>query len=102
MYNIEASIIDHGRRSRPHKLGSLLMVRWRSWLSHLSNTQKVPGSSPGRITFSEPQRDPLDLFSMKRSFSLDRLWFLDAHLSIQTPDKRGHFTLKQGLHRLSE
>ena len=24
-------------------------VRWRSWLSHLSNTQKVPGSSPGRI-----------------------------------------------------
>jgi hypothetical protein len=23
-------------------------VRWRSWLSHLSNTQKVPGSNPGR------------------------------------------------------
>jgi hypothetical protein len=23
-------------------------VRWRSWLSHLSNTQKAPGSSPGR------------------------------------------------------
>jgi hypothetical protein len=26
-------------------------VRWRSWLSHLSNTQKVPGSSPGRTIF---------------------------------------------------
>ena len=25
-------------------------VRWRSWLSHLSNTQKVPSSSLGRIT----------------------------------------------------
>jgi hypothetical protein len=27
-------------------------VRWRSWLSHLSNTQKAPGSSPGRIIFA--------------------------------------------------
>ena len=26
-------------------------VRWRSWLSHLSNTQKAPGSSPGRTIF---------------------------------------------------
>ena len=30
------------------------MVRWRSWLSHLSNTQKVPGSSPGRIILFLP------------------------------------------------
>ena len=26
--------------------------RWRSWLSHLSNTQKVLSSSLGRLTFS--------------------------------------------------
>ena len=29
-----------------------LSVRWRSWLSHLSNTQKVLSSSLGRLTFS--------------------------------------------------
>ena len=29
-----------------------LSVRWRSWLSHLSNTQKVPSSSLGRITIT--------------------------------------------------
>jgi hypothetical protein len=29
-------------------------VRWRSWLSHLSNTQKVPGSNPGRTIFFDP------------------------------------------------
>ncbi|KAI0270877.1 hypothetical protein BGY98DRAFT_232474 [Russula aff. rugulosa BPL654] len=30
-------------------------VRWRSWLSHLSNTQKVPGSNPGRTIFLQTQ-----------------------------------------------
>ena len=27
--------------------------RWRSWLSHLSNTQKVLSSNLGRLIFSE-------------------------------------------------
>ena len=27
-----------------------IMGRWRSWLSHLSNTQKAPSSSLGRLT----------------------------------------------------
>ena len=31
-----------------------VMVRWRSWLSHLSNTQKVLSSSLGRINFAAP------------------------------------------------
>jgi hypothetical protein len=31
-------------------------VRWRSWLSHLSNTQKVPGSNPGRTIFFDLNR----------------------------------------------
>ena len=31
---------------------SALMVRWPSWLWHLSYTQKVLGSSPGRIIFA--------------------------------------------------
>jgi hypothetical protein len=30
-----------------------LSVRWRSWLSHLSNTQKVLSSSLGRIILLE-------------------------------------------------
>ena len=42
-------------------------VRWRSWLSHLSNTQKVPSSSLGRIIarlhicFYHPLRDILTI-----------------------------------------
>ena len=41
-------------------------VRWRSWLSHLSNTQKVPGSNPGRtIIFSIP----IDLEKIRNSVS---------------------------------
>ena len=40
------------KASRGAKVGSPQnKVRWRSWLSHLSNTQKVPGSSPGRTIF---------------------------------------------------
>ena len=34
------------------KWGLIGAVRWRSWLSHLSNTQKVPSSSLGRIIAS--------------------------------------------------
>ncbi|KAI0306269.1 hypothetical protein B0F90DRAFT_729449 [Multifurca ochricompacta] len=41
----------------------LLSVRWRSWLSHLSNTQKVPGSNPGRtIIFWLATNYPLACF----------------------------------------
>ena len=43
---------------------NLEAVRWRSWLSHLSNTQKVPGSNPGRtIFFFAPHTDsPREFF----------------------------------------
>ena len=32
-----------------HRTAITSSVGWRSWSSHLSNTQKVPGSSPGPI-----------------------------------------------------
>ncbi|KAH8699790.1 hypothetical protein BGZ61DRAFT_451325 [Ilyonectria robusta] len=34
-----------------HDLQQIPLVPWSSWLWHLVNTEKVPGSSPGGITF---------------------------------------------------
>jgi hypothetical protein len=49
-------------------------VRWRSWLSHLSNTQKVPGSSPGRtISFSTRINLENSQFRFAISFSSRRI-----------------------------
>ena len=49
------------------------MVLWCSWLSHLSNTQKVSGSNPDRIIISRVRF--LLLFPLRRSI-FPRSWLV--------------------------
>ena len=49
------------------------MGRWRSWLSHLSNTQKVLSSILGRLTFSAMLSLPVHGFASELLVSIQPL-----------------------------